>query len=350
MVRREVSALADLRALNIEGNQQNPLDGRRKLGRSQFPESTSDEPYPSDSEEVGRGGFHMVYLPASRSVSYNGKLPISMGGKRQTKKDREDEKLAAQVMHLKGKGKKITAEEIGKDEMKLHRKVHKAMEGGGATPSMGLSQFRGGAEALGERFGRLLMSPSGGSFFDAFKTGLTRSKQRGGRTGAYEGRGEDDELMPLTAEFMAKKPRVVREKTEAPSSEQRAVETLVKMREEKLKADKKSKKAKKGGMLKTGIITSAMTGKKSPAEALLEKLEGEMGVGHLQLMKKNAVASREHKKMTEGEKDAVAALTKMKRGGGKLSSRAALVKKVMQDRGISMIEASKLVKSEGMKY
>lgn len=347
MVRREVSALADLRALNIEDNQSNPFDGRRKLGRSKFPESTSDEPYPSDSDEVGRGGFHMVYLPASRSVSYNGKLPISMGGKRQTKKDREDEKLAAQVMHLKGKGKKITAEEIGKDEMKLHRKVHKAMEGGGATPSMGLSQFRGGAEALGERFGRLLMSPSGGSFFDAFKTGLTRSKQRGGMgTGAYEGRGEDEKLMPLTAEFMAKEPRVVGRKTMAPSSEQMAVEALVRMKSDK----PKSKKAKKGGMLKTGVITSAMTGKKSPAEALMEKLEDEMAVGHLKLMKKNAVASREHKKMTEGEKDAVAALTKMKSGRGKLSSRAALVKKVMQDRGISMIEASKLVKSEGMKY
>jgi hypothetical protein len=347
MVRREVSALADLRALNIEDNQSNPFDGRRKLGRSKFPESTSDEPYPSDSDEVGRGGFHMVYLPASRSVSYNGKLPISMGGKRQTKKDREDEKLAAQVMHLKGKGKKITAEEIGKDEMKLHKKVHKAMEGGGATPSMGLSQFRGGAEALGEQFGHMLMSPDGRGFFDAFKTGLTRSKQRGGRTGAYEGRGEDEKLMPLTAEFMAKEPRVVGRKTKAPSSEQVAVEALVRMKGDKSKA----KKTKKGGMLKTGIITPAMMGKKkTDAEALREKLKDEMAVGHLTLMKKNAVASRAHKQMTEGEKEGVAALTKMKSGRGKLSSRAALVKKVMQDRGISMIEASKLVKSEGMKY
>jgi hypothetical protein len=323
MVRREVSALADLRALNIESNQQNPLDGRRKLGRSKFPESTSDEPYPSNSEEVGRGG------------------------KRQSKKDREDEKLAAEVMHLKGKGKKVTAEQIGREEMKLHKHLHQAMEGSGATPSMGLSQFRGGAEALGEQFGRLLMSPSGRNFFSAFKTGLTRSKMSGGRTGAYEGKGKDEKLMPLTAEFMARKPRVVGRKTMAPSSEQMAVEALVKMKSDK----PKSKKAKKGGMLKTGIITPAMMGKKkSDAEALIEKLEGEMGVGHLQLMKKNAVASREHKKMTEGEKEAVAALTKMKRGGGKLSSRAALVKKVMQDRGVSMIEASKLVKSEGMKY
>lgn len=71
MVRREVSALADLRALNIESNQANPLDGRRKMNRTKFPESTSDEPYPSErlgERGMGRCGRGGKKITAGKSV------------------------------------------------------------------------------------------------------------------------------------------------------------------------------------------------------------------------------------------------------------------------------------------
>jgi len=88
-VRKATRRMADSRAMEEQHERHNPVNPKRQLMRNKNGVA--------GSEQNMEGGFHMVYLPASHSVSYNGKAP-------------------------RGRG----------------------MAGGSATPSMGLSQFRGG--------------------------------------------------------------------------------------------------------------------------------------------------------------------------------------------------------------
>ena len=90
-VRRAKRGMADSRAMAEQHERMNPVNPKRELMRNKNGVAGAEQTMGLD------GGFHMVYLPASHSVSYNGKAP-------------------------RGRG----------------------MAGGSATPSMGLSQFRGG--------------------------------------------------------------------------------------------------------------------------------------------------------------------------------------------------------------
>ena len=85
-VRRAKRGMADGRAMEEQYERHNPVNPKRQLMRNKNGIA--------GTEQTMEGGFHMVYLPASRSVSFNGKAPRGRGGS--------------------------------------------------ATPSMGLSQYRGG--------------------------------------------------------------------------------------------------------------------------------------------------------------------------------------------------------------
>lgn len=290
MVRREVDALGDMRALQIQQNHSNPLDGRQKMSRTQFPASTDSEPYPH-SGGIGAGGRM----------------------KKQTKKDKEDERLAAEVAKLEGKGK-MTAAKIGKKTQQLHKDLHQAMEGSGATPSMGLSQFRGGAREVGAGFADYLRKSRGDEFLAEMMEGM-RPAIRSGRpefaggmkSGQYEGKGKKAEMSKaqLVREAMMEHPNQSKER-----------------RDLEVKSLRREMDAGTHPVLKTAKDVMKM---KEPTFALLA-------------MKKSKAAD-------SGMGDSCSGMGKQKRAP---TERGMMVKKLMKEKGMSLGEASKYIKEHSL--
>jgi len=294
MVRREVDALGDMRALQIEHNRSNPLDGRQKLSKTQFPASTPSEPFPQ-SGGIGAGGRM----------------------KKQSKKDREDERLAAEVAKLEGKGK-ISAAKIGKETQQLHKHLHQAMEGSGATPSMGLSQFRGGAREVGAGFADYLRKSRGDEFLKEMMKGM-RPAIRSGRpefaggagTGQYEGKGKKG-----TKKAEISKAQLVREAMmEHPN-------LTAHRRDEEVNAMREQMDAGTHPVIRSGADVMAM---REPTFALLA-------------MKKSKAAD-------SGMGDSCSGMGKQKRAP---TARGLMVKKLMKEKGMSLGEASKYIKEHSL--
>ena len=286
MVRREVDALGDMRALQIEQNRSNPLDGRQKMNRTRFPTSTPSEPYPQ-SGGIGAGGRM----------------------RKQSSKDREDERLAAEVAHLEGKGK-ITAAKIGKQEMKLHKQLHQAMEGSGATPSMGLSQFRGGAREMGAGFADYLRKSRGEEFLAEMMEGM-RPAIRSGRpefaggagTGQYEGKGKKKGGM---------------KKAETPMAEAIRTTLIEHPNLAKKRRDLEAKSFEKAVAEGTHPVIKSASDIMEMAEPVQTLLE-----------------------MKRGKGESCSGMGKQKRAP---TARGMMVKKLMKEKGMSLGQASKYIK------
>lgn len=222
MARDARALLADMRAMEEQKERTNPLSGRRKLNRTQFPMSTDEEPYP--------------------------------------------------------------------------------MSGAGATPSMGLSQFRGGAKDMGRKFGQVLHAKRGSAYHKEFMEGcgdlMITHKAEGSDS-------EEEKCGGATRKMGKKEMRMLGEVAEA----ENAATTLGKM--------------KKYSPL-AGMTAEEKEEKKAAAKALLSmKKKGGMGTG-----------------ATEGKGMSGCGVS------DKRKLRGAAVSKLMKQ-GMTMGEASKHIKENG---
>lgn len=221
MVRREVEAMADMRALEEEAERKNPLSGRKKLGRTKYPASSSQMPYP--------------------------------------------------------------------------------VSGGGATPSMGLSQFRGGAKEMGAELSRHIHEKHGAGFWSDFADGFK------------QGIG-----------MIASPAKSVLGVIPHPAA-QVASAGLGAL----------GYGTHKGQMRKTARKAYEGKGKLEIVHHGDSGSECEGGAGYGRYEGKGVVGAGKKKRAPAGPHDA-------------RRKRAEVVKKVMAERGVSMIEASKIVKAEGL--
>jgi len=216
------------------------------------------------------------------------------------------------------------------------------LSGSGATPSMGLSQVRGGAAAQGKMLREHLVSLHGAGYAKEFCGGMRsrspspKPMKAGLHTGAYEGEGKmkggfagfaASLALPLIASMLG-----------SGKMSQEAHDEMKEMIEEHEK--KYHGKKLKGGFV--GMLASL-------AIPLVAKL---LGAGKMTKGAANKLMKlfKEDSVPVEGAGRAVGAGTGGMVGcGNGRSRRAELVRKVMADRGCGMIEASKIVKSEGMK-
>lgn len=242
---------------------------------------------------------------------------------------------------------------MARKELADNRAMEEQMErenplsGSGATPSMGLSQVRGGAAAQGKMLKEHLVSLHGAGYAKEFCGGMrSRSPSRspspkrkpmkaGLHTGAYEGEGKMKggfigslimKAIPLISSLLG-----------SGKMSQEAHDEMKEMIEE-------HEKKYHGKKLKGGYLGLAML-----ALPLISKL---LGAGQMTKGASNKLMKlfKEDSVPVEGAGRAVGAGTGGMVGcGDGRSRRAELVRKVMADRGCGMIEASKIVKSEGMK-
>ena len=184
------------------------------------------------------------------------------------------------------------------------------IEGAGATPSMGLSQIRGGgkkkkaaaaakseAHEQGLHLGRHLHSLHGGAYYSDFVEGMGAAG--GAQTGAYEGEGKlsggfwgalATAAIPLISSLLGKG-----QMTKEAHDELMAV----------MKPDAKPKKMRGRGRV--------------------------VGAGKLTITHGGAAEEEERSPSPDGRK-----------------KRAEIVKRVMAEKGMKMIEASKYVKEHGL--
>ena len=248
-----------------------------------------------------------------------------------------------------------------KRAMEEQKERENPLSGRGATPSMGLSQVRGGAYAQGKMLKEHLSALHGAGYAKEFHDGMrsrsvspVRSPKKGGlHTGRYEGEGNMKGgylglamlALPLISKLLG-----------AGKMTQEAHDEMKDMIEEHEK--KYHGKKMKGGFL--GLAMMALP--------LISKLlgAGQMTKGaHNQLVKvfKDDSAPvnggvlypspkhlpNAHPMQLQGAGvNRVVGAGMVGCGDGR-AKRAELVRKVMADRGCGMIEASKIVKSEGLK-
>jgi len=265
------------------------------MSRTQFPASTPSEPFPQ-SGGIGAGGRM----------------------RKQSRKDKEDERLAAEVEKLQGKGK-MSAAKIGKETQQLHKHLHQAMEGSGATPSMGLSQFRGGAREVGAGFADYLRKSRGEEFLSEMMEGM-RPAIRSGRpefaggagTGQYEGKGKKGGMKKAETPGA----ELVRQKLlENPSMTKKKLDRDAKLMREQVVAGTHP-------ILKTGADVMEM---KEPSFALL--------------------AMKKSKAEDSGMGDSCSGMGKQKRAP---TERGMMVKKLMKEKGMSLGAASKYIKEHSL--
>jgi hypothetical protein len=198
--------------------------------------------------------------------------------------------------------------------------------GAGATPSMGLSQFRGGrtrkmpklkvdthphesdeAKEMGKHLGAHLLSLHGSGFHERFLEGMNMGNQfapdplmGGAKSGAYEGQG----MYGMTG-----------------GSGKSGPTKLLSGSEDLSKT-----------MMNTGIkkVRGGRMRKQTHQDEVNEKLGEEVSQLHEDLHK-----ARGGKRRPMGENDG-------------RRKRAEVVKKVMREKGLKMIEASKYVKEHGL--
>lgn len=250
---------------------------------------------------------------------------------------------------------------MARKELANNRAMEEQMErenplsGSGATPSMGLSQVRGGASAQGKMLKEHLVSLHGAGYAKEFCGGMrSRSPspmKAGLHTGSYEGEGKmKGGFLGMLAASLALP--LITKLLGSGKMSQEAHDEMKEMIEEHEK--KYHGKKMKGGYL--GLAMMALP--------LISKL---LGAGQMtkgasnQLVKlfKDDSAPVKGGAMYPSPKHIPNAPPMQLQGMGRVvgagmvgcgrSRRAELVRKVMADRGCGMIEASKIVKSEGMK-
>jgi hypothetical protein len=302
MVRSEVDALADLRALNIQHNRTNPLSGRKKLSRDKMPPSTPSEPFPPTESGFGSGTKKGMMRKTSRKA-----YEPSM------------------------------------------------LDGAGAVPSMGLSQFRGGRR-MGKKLMSHLMKTKGEGYVKGMMCGMGAGSDsesdesesedekmsgkgacehcRGGMgTGRYEGQGK---------QYVMAEPSVM-------SVDQRRDM----LQQKRMKAGEEEASAFAQGGAKQRI--RAIVSKMKPKE------EGGMGAGMSgglnernmiikQIMDQRGISRKEASQVAKKEgflKGIRKAASDPSKPDGR-KKRAEIVKKVMKEKGMKMVEASKYVKEHNL--
>lgn len=243
---------------------------------------------------------------------------------------------------------------------KLGIAAHRALEeqrertnplsGAGATPSMGLSQYRGGmksesesdsdesvggmvrrhvggrvkkeapmseAMAMGLHLGKHLHSLHGGKFLDEFGSGMAKCVQRGGnasKTGRYEGEGWMDVFNTVRGALPGISSAVGKIGEFIPGAERytKPIQTGLDV------AHTVSEGARKFGYGKKGSLHKVEEQSVNIPTTVMEAIKGGK--------KKRAPAGP-----NDGRR-----------------KRAEIVKKVMREKGCSMIEASKYVKAHGL--
>jgi hypothetical protein len=234
---------------------------------------------------------------------------------------------------------------MARKELADNRAMEEQMErenplsGSGATPSMGLSQVRGGAVAQGKMLKEHLVSLHGAGYAKEFCGGMRsrspspKPMKAGLHTGAYEGEGKmKGGFLGMLAASLAIP--LISKLLGSGKMSQEAHDEMKEMIEEHEK--KYHGKKMKGGYL--GLAMMALP--------LISKL---LGAGQMTKGASNQLMKlfKEDSAPVEGAGRVVGA--GMVGCGDGRSRRAELVRKVMADRGCGMIEASKIVKSEGMK-
>jgi hypothetical protein len=215
--------------------------------------------------------------------------------------------------------------------------------GAGATPSMGLSQFRGGrtrkmpklkvdthphesdeAHEMGRHLGAHLLSLHGSGFHERFLEGMNMGNQYapdglmgGAKSGAYEGQGMYGSM--AGGSMMGDAFRAM-----AGLGGKSGANKLLSGSEDLSKT-----------MMNTGIkkVRGGRMRKQTHQDKVNEKLGEEVSQLHEDLHKARGGAKRVKKPVLEGD------------GRRK---RAEVVKKVMREKGLKMIEASKYVKEHGL--
>lgn len=218
------------------------------------------------------------------------------------------------------------------------------LEGNGATPSMGLSQVRGGgrrkhksdAEAQGHELAEHLHSLHGGAYMNDFMSGMAMAGGLG--TGRYEGEG-----------------RIVG------GSKEREAHAPVASKTDKGKPEKWIQKVVGEKGFKEGAFTKQalkhnMTPKEFAEEVISNPDKYTKTTFHRAMFVKNVAkgAGKLEVEINHGEEESSS--DEEEKGGASMcgsgsdgrKARAAVVKKVMAEKGMSMIEASKYVKEHGL--
>lgn len=270
------------------------------------------------------------------------------------------------------------------------------IKGSGATPSMGLSTKRGGARrkpkveeavveleggaGMGEALGSHLLSLHGRGFFDDFAKGfmsvvkpiasvasfipgpigtvarVASGLMGGADTGAYEGEGTKKGEMRKTARKAYMKGGAytmdMRGRTVVVSVDGRPIGEFATMAEAKRFVAQHRRDTKKGreaigatgetGAFRAPAATIVPSGMRTPTDQPTRPRN--------LAPKRKGIAHKSGEESTDDEAEGKGKLT-ITHGGAKMDGRkkrAEVVKRVMKERGLSMIDASKYVKAHGL--
>lgn len=250
-------------------------------------------------------------------------------------------------------------------------KNHTGLAGSGATPSMGLSQFRGGskkseAHMMGCALGKHIKGLHGSSFHKDFLHGM----------GAVD---DDEEPEGYVREKLRFDESGHRIPNTGDVNETRSAQAT-KNYEEKMSPSERAFRTMNKGLIEVGHMGLDKAGSVIPgSEKVAEAVRGllpKRGSAHfsekqratMELSQKKAgrthnngpgllsgnvdgVRGGANTGAYEGHGHSASSYSRVKRMvGAGVSARASLVKKVMAEHGLSMIEASKYVKAHGLKW